>query len=122
MRQEGQEQANQEERTVIGQPEPICQVISPPFRADDLTAAIEQVLKKHGGRLEVSDDAFTLHFPKGTIMQELYPRVNFSRFRITFPDGYEIMRTVDGQGNTFNLSFPEEDIPEEIRRRYQRCR
>jgi hypothetical protein len=119
MRQEGQEPANQEERTVIGQPVPLRQLPSPPFRADDLTAALQSILEKHGGGLEASPDAFILHFPEGTIMQELYPRVNFSRFRITFPDGYEIMRTVDGQGNTFNLSFPEEDIPEEIRRRYQ---
>jgi hypothetical protein len=119
MRQEGQEQASQEERMVIGQPVPMRQVTSPPLRADDLTAAIERVLKKHGGWLEVSADQVTLHFPEGTRAQELYPRVNFTRYRISFPDGYEIMRTVDRHGNTFNLSFPEEDIPEEMRRRYQ---
>jgi hypothetical protein len=93
---------------------------SPPFRADDLTAVLQSILEKHGGGLEVSPDEFTLHFPEGTIMQELYPRVNFTRFRITLPDGYEILRTGDWKGNTFNISIPEEDIPEEIRRRYQR--
>ena len=112
--------SNPEETSTIGQTMPIRQLQSPPFRADDLTVAIKSVLEKHGGRLEVSAEAFTLHFPERTEMQELYPRVNFTRFRITFPDGYEILRIVDWNGNTFDISFPEEDIPEEIRRKYKR--
>jgi hypothetical protein len=114
------EHIRQEETATIGQPEPIRQVKSPPFRADDLTAAIKSILEKHGRSLERAPHAFILHFPEGTKMQELYPRVNFTRLRITFPDGYEILRTGDWNGKTFNVSFPEEDIPEEIRRRYQR--
>jgi hypothetical protein len=109
-----------EEAATIGQPEKIRLVTSPPFRADDLTAVIQSILETHGGRLEISIDVFTLHFPEGTILQELYPRVNFPRFRITFPDGYEILRTVDRNGNTFDIGFPDEDVPEDIRRRYKR--
>jgi len=114
-----QEETKEEKIVVIGQPMPIRQLQSPPFRADDLTAAIKLVLEKHGGGLAVSADAFTLHFPEGTEIQELYPRVNFTRFRIRFPDGYELLRIGDRQGGTFDISFPEEDMPEEIRRRYQ---
>jgi hypothetical protein len=113
-------QQNPEEIAVIGQPAPIRQLQSPPFRADDLTAALQSILEKHGGGLEASPDEFTLRFPEGTEIQELYPRVNFTRFRIRFPDGYEILRVMDWKGNTVNINFPEEDIPEEIRRRYQR--
>lgn len=119
MKQGKQEQAVQEVET-IGQPVPIRQLQSPPFRADDLTAAIKQVLEKHGGDLEISSEAFTLRFPEETTMQELYPRVNFTRYRIRFPDGYEIMKTMDCNGNTFDIGFPEEDIPGKICKRYKR--
>jgi hypothetical protein len=55
----------QKEVATIGQPMPISQLQSPPFRADDLTAATKMVLEKHGGWLETSTDVFTLHFQTG---------------------------------------------------------
>jgi hypothetical protein len=120
MKQDQQEPAVLPPKEVIGQPMPIRQLKSPPFRDDDLTAVLQSILEKHGGGLEVSTDQFTLYFPEGTVIQELYPRVNFARHRIKFTDSYEIMSTMDWKGNTVNISFPEEDIPDEIRRRYKR--
>lgn len=56
---------------------------------------VSALMKDHGGGLN-AHEAF---FPQGTIKRFLWPRILDWRYRIIFPDGYQmgLMETKDGQ-------------------------
>jgi len=57
-------------------------------------AVVSELMKYHGGRLETKE----VFFPQGTIKRFIWPRILDWRYRIIFPDGYEIGLTQTREG------------------------
>jgi hypothetical protein len=71
---------------------PLTQVRIPPLRQEQIEFATS-CLSAHSCTLDVGCESILLTFPPGTTKQELYPRINDTRYRVTFPDGWEIRLT-----------------------------
>jgi hypothetical protein len=55
----------------------------------------KEIMVKHGCRFEEHPDEWIVFFPEGTTKTEIYPRTMQSRYRIVFPDGYELREIYD---------------------------
>ncbi len=104
------------ETGVIGSEEPVRTIKTAVFIADFLPH-IQHIMQAHGGLLEVYTDHCLAHFPPGTTKIELWPRVESVRYRILFPDGYDLQEVVTRRGDSL-LRFSGDDFPEELRKRY----
>jgi len=68
-------------------------------------AVVSELMKDHGGRLEMKE-AF---FPHGTIKRFIWLRILDWRYLVIFPDGYEIGLTQTRDGRNI-LSFNADDF------------
>ena len=68
-------------------------------------AVVSELMKDHGGRLEMKE----VFFPQGTIKRFIWPRILDWRYLVIFPDGYEIGLTQTREGKNI-LSFNSDDL------------
>ncbi|GLV54387.1 hypothetical protein KDH_12340 [Dictyobacter sp. S3.2.2.5] len=83
----------------------------------DVEAIVKRILIDHGATIEESEQHWTVHFPEGTRRIEIWPRADSTRFRITFPDRYQIYETVTRYGIS-TLRYPSDEFPQAILQKY----
>jgi hypothetical protein len=83
-----------------------------------LAEALRPLLEAHGATIEEQTDGCVVYFPQGTMQHHLFPFVRTMRSDIRFPDGYSILYEMGREGGT-NLCFDPQDIPEDVRVRFE---
>ena len=86
---------------------------------EDWLEQMKQAMIDHGGNLVENNGACFWYFPTGTIEKQVYPIISRDKWRIFFPDGFEITKhdlpnLIDG----WTLVFPETCFSEEILEKY----
>lgn len=69
---------------------PLHQLKTPP-----LTEEAREIIVRHGCTLDENADECMVSFPEGTTRTEILPRMMTERYRIAFPDNYELQEVYD---------------------------
>jgi hypothetical protein len=77
-----------------GKERPVTRITYPPF-IRDIEREIIEMLEKHGCRVDVLGNDYTVVFPQGTVSREIFPRTQCERHRIKLPDGFLLMSEYD---------------------------
>lgn len=73
-----------------------------------LSKEVSEILVQHGCSFRGS----SLTLPEGTTQAEILPRCYAARFKLTFPDGYEIGEHLERSGISA-LYLPASDVPDQ---------
>jgi hypothetical protein len=77
-------------------------------------------LRLHGCVIAISSDRYTVFLPQGTIQEEILPRTLDARYKIIFPDGFEIEGVVRRGSDLHMLKMPKSILPEHLQEKYSR--
>lgn len=87
---------------LVHYPRPCTRKLTIPPVSNEVSA----ILIQHGCSLEGN----SLTLPEGTTQAEILPRVNAARYRLKFPDGYNIVEHLERSGISA-LYLPASDLP-----------
>ncbi len=82
---------------------PVTTLIVPPFDPT-IEVSVSKLLEEHRCSVKKEQGAFTVTFPVGTWKKELFPRTACERYRITLPDGFQLLQDYDPMRD-LNLLF-----------------
>lgn len=71
-------------------------------------------LRSHGCVISVASDRYDIFFPQGTVQEEIFPRTLDMRYKILFPDGFEIQSVVRRGSDLYLLKMPRSILPTEF--------
>ena len=77
-------------------------------------------LRSHGCVISISSDRYIVFFPQGTFQEEILPRTLDMRYKLLFPDGFEIESIVRRGSDLHTLKMPKSILPEHLREKYSR--
>ena len=83
--------------------QPLHELKTPP-----LTEEARKIIVRHGCTLDENTDECIVSFPEGTTRTEILPRLMTERYRITFPDNYELQENYDKYREISILLYPRE--------------
>jgi hypothetical protein len=96
-----------------------CREIVGQVIPEDLQEHVQRIMKAHGGNARCAQTATLFTFPEGTVKLQMgWPATKEARYRIRFPDKYEV-ETYLGEKRGSLVAFHEHEFPDELLTKYK---
>jgi hypothetical protein len=84
----------------------------------DLRDHVLRIMQAHGGNARWTETNTIFTFPEGTTTVQIGFVTHEHRYRIVFPDSYEIYETCLGERRGNLVAFPDHAFPDGLLRKY----
>ena len=96
-------------REIVGQAVPL-----------DLQEHVLRIMQAHGGNARYNETATAFIFPEGTVKIRMgWPATREARYRIRFPDKYEVYETYLGEKRGSLVAFHQHEFPSVLLTKYK---